>query len=161
MKVVIHKVLVYFSISHLTHNSKLRVTGRSLSQSNNLNLDLSQNCRDPSLLSLKSIILNRSLRWFFLQKSEGISDCLEKQWKYSGRRIYQYKLRRHSEILIYINRFPFTLIPFFNIYSYNLCHKTTGVILLKERGVKGDDYVYDIFLIVFVQCIDIYADHCS
>ena len=34
---------------------------------------------------------------------------------YRGRRIYQYKVRRHSEILIHINRFPVTLIPFLNI----------------------------------------------
>ena len=38
---------------------------------------------------------------------------------------------------------------------------TTGVVLLKEGVVKGDNYVYDLFLIVFVQCIDIYADHCT
>ena len=35
-----------------------------------------------------------------------------------------------------------------------------GVILLKDGGIKGDDFVYDLFLIVFVHCIDIYADHC-
>ena len=40
-------------------------------------------------------------------------------------------------------------------------HETTGVNFLKEGGVKGDDYIYDLFPIVFVHCIDLYADHCS
>ena len=39
------------------------------------------------------------------------------QWmSYRSRNIYQYKLRRQLEILIYIYRFSFTLIPLFNIY---------------------------------------------
>ena len=62
---------------------------------------------------------------------------------YSGRRIYQYKLRRHSEILIHISRFRFPPNPFLNIYLNYLYHYTMGVILLKDEGVKGDDYVYD------------------
>ena len=46
---------------------------------------------------------------------------------------------------IYINCFPFTLNPF-SIYIHIIfCHQTTGVILLKEGGVKGDDYGYDFF----------------
>ena len=34
------------------------------------------------------------------------------------------------------------------------------MIPLKEGGVKGDDLAYDLFLIIVVPCIDIYADHC-
>ena len=36
-----------------------------------------------------------------------------------------------------------------------------GVILFKKVGVKGDYCAYGLFLIVFVLCIEIYADHCT
>ena len=67
----------------------------------------------------------------------------------------------YDDIQKYINCFPFTLILFLNIYPYNSCHRTMDVILLKYGEAKGYDYVYDLFLIVFVHCIDIYADHCT
>ena len=56
---------------------------------------------------------------------------------YRGRRIYQFKLRRHSEILMYINRFPFTLIPLKYIYIYNFWSLDDLLITFKRgRGQR-------------------------
>ena len=56
-----------------------------------------------------------------------------------------------------LSHFPLFLLK--KIYSYNFCHGTRGVIILRAEGVNGEDYKYNLFPNVVVYCIDIYAAH--
>ena len=58
-----------------------------------------------------------------------------------------------SENVFIVAHFPFFLLL---LYIYTIFK---GVIPLGERGVNGEDYLYDLFPNVAVHCIVIYAVH--
>ena len=64
------------------------------------------------------------------------------------------------QTLISIYRLSCNPVPLYNIYLYNFCHGTRGVIVSREPG----SMVKSVYIILFpavcrLFCIDIYAEH--
>lgn len=73
--------------------------------------------------------------------------------------VYINKMKTTFLNILYLNRFPFT--PTFNIYSFHFCHGKRGVLLLKEGGANGEDYLYDHIPKCRRSRINIYVEHRS
>ena len=95
------------------------------------------------MLSIVIIKLHKKLGRLSLRQTSNLKNIFSIEQNdvsslslYCGRRIYQYKLRRHCEILIYINRFPFTLIYFFIYIHTVFVIRQRAIYFLKREGSK-------------------------